>query len=293
MEDDPLLALAQLEAALSSDRPSLKPSGVARRPEEARRLNDTIRPAPAARASTFPGMIPVSQSDLQNIAATAPATYTDQRTVRPLPPSVSRGNSNTLFRPGAANAINNSKYGNGDAMALPSSSRGYKDLGQGSLIKKHTGLNVKNPLVSSSQLEARLDAQSVIKLKDIVNRNSVGMPKTWATLAVVGEISARKEDAQGRPFSIWKLTDLSDTLITLFLFGNGYTDCHRDARPGAMVALFSPKIRSEGGSFSLSISSGDSMLELGSATEFGFCKSKTKVSFKIIFCFSAMCRCFR
>jgi hypothetical protein len=48
-----------------------------------------------------------------------------------------------------------------------------------------------------------------------------------------------------------------------------------------MVALFSPKIRSEGGSFSLSISSGDSMLELGSATEFGFCKSKTKVSFKI------------
>ncbi|KAG7666986.1 hypothetical protein Ndes2526B_g04527 [Nannochloris sp. 'desiccata'] len=279
MEEDPLLELARLEA-LSSDLPPLKPSGAVRRPEGSKQFNAGDKSAPAARGPTFrptPGMIPVSQSDLQNTPAAAPAAYSDQRPVRPLPPPVSHRNKNTLFPPGAANANANSKYGSGAAMALPSTSRWYKDLGQGSLIKKFSGLNVKNPLVSSSQLEARLDAQSVVKLSDVVNRNhSVGLPKAWATLAAVGEVSVRKEDAHGKPFSIWKLTDLNDSMITLFLFGNAYHDHHKDGRPGAVVALFSPKVRSEGGQFSLSISRGDDMLELGSASEFGFCKSKTK-----------------
>jgi hypothetical protein len=286
MEEDPLLALARLEA-LADDLPPAKHSIGMRRPEEARKFKDKNISAPAARGSTFrptPGMIPVSQHDLQNIAAAeARADYTagNQRHVRPLPPPVVHKNrtGNTLFRPGVAKSNTNSKYGSGDAMALPPSSRGYKDLGQGSLIRKYSGLNVKNPLVSSSQLEARLGAQSVLSLSDVTSRNhSVGLPQAWATLAAVGEVSARKEDGQGRPFSIWKLTDLSDTMITLFLFGNAYSEYHKDGRPGAMVALFSPKVRSEGGQFSLSISSGDSMLELGSASEFGFCKSKTKVS---------------
>jgi hypothetical protein len=279
MEEDPLLQLARLEA--SSDLPPLKPSGAIRRSKEAKKFNDRNRSGPAAQGTTFrptPGMIPVSQSDLQNIPAAAPATYSDQRPARPLPPPVSHRSSNTFFRPGAANANAKSKYGSGASLALPSTSRGYKDFGQGSLIKKHSGLNVNNPLVSSSQLEARLDAQAVVKLSDIINRDHlVGLPKAWATLAAVGEVSSRKEDAQGRPFSIWKLTDLNDTMITLFLFGNAYHDCHKDGRPGAVVALFSPKVRSEGGQFSLSISNGDNMLQLGSASEFGFCKSKTKV----------------
>jgi hypothetical protein len=280
MEDDPLLALARLEA-LSSDLPPPKPSSVARRIEETRKFNDINRSAPAARGGAprpTPGMIPVSQSDLENIAATAPATYSDQRPIRALPPPVLRGNNNAFLRPGAAKTTTNSKYGNGNAMALPSTSRGYKDLGQGSLIKRHTGLNVKNPAVSSSQLEARLDAQSVIKISDIINRSrSVGLPNSWATLAVVGEVSARREDSQGKGYCILKLTDLSNEMITLFLFGNAYTDWHKDARPGAMVALFSPKVRSEGGKFSLCINSGESMLELGTASEFGYCKSKTMV----------------
>jgi len=280
MEEDPLLELARLEA-LSSDLPPIKPSGVTRRPKETKKFNNEYRASFAARDATFrptPGMIPVSQSDLQNIPA-VPATYSDKRPVRTLPPPVSHRNSNILFRPNAAKANVNSKYGGGAAIALPSTSRGYKDFGQGSLIKKHSGLNVNSPLVSSSQLEARLEAQGVVKLSDIINRNhSVGLPKAWATLAAVGEVSPRKEDAQGRPFSIWKLTDLNDSMITLFLFGNAYHECHRDGRPGAVVALFSPKVRSEGGKFSLSISSGDNILELGTASEFGFCKSKTKVS---------------
>ena len=281
MEDDPLLELARMEAELSEDGPPVKPFAVKRPPMEAKNYNAGDGSAHAARRSTShstPGMIPISQNDQNMIAARAESIPTDRTLVRPLPSPVVHRSSNTLFRPGASNANNISKYGNGAAMAAPSSSRGYKDLGQGSLIRKCSGLNVTNPLVSSSQLQARLEAQSVLKLSDIQKTNhTVGVPKTWATVAAIGEMSSRLEDSQGRPYAIWKLTDLKDTMITVFLFGSAYSDCHRDGRPGTVVALFSPKVRSEGGKFSLSITSGDTLLELGTASEFGFCQSKTKV----------------
>jgi len=46
----------------------------------------------------------------------------------------------------------------------------------------------------------------------------------------------------GRSYSIWKVTDLDQTCLSLFLFSGAHSDLWREPE-GTIVALFSPKVR--------------------------------------------------
>jgi minichromosome maintenance protein 10 len=48
----------------------------------------------------------------------------------------------------------------------------------------------------------------------------------------------------GRAFSIWKVTDLDQTCLSLFLFSNAHGDLWKEPE-GTLVALFSPKVRAQ------------------------------------------------
>lgn len=45
----------------------------------------------------------------------------------------------------------------------------------------------------------------------------------------------------GRPYSIWKVTDLDQASHSLFLFGAAHSDLWKES-VGTLVALFSPKV---------------------------------------------------
>lgn len=96
--------------------------------------------------------------------------------------------------------------------------------------------------MSSSQAKARLaDGPSVVQLGQLRSRHrSCGLDGQWTTIAVLGEASDR-DAASGRSYSIWKLTDLDQACISLFLFGAAHDDFRRQP-VGTMVALFSPKV---------------------------------------------------
>ncbi|PRW60422.1 MCM10-like protein [Chlorella sorokiniana] len=161
---------------------------------------------------------------------------------------------------------------------------GFADVGQGSLVERYAGLKIKNPRVSHTQLRGRLADTAVMKLSHVRQRHrTAGLEGSWATICVIGEKSRPRETASGRPYSIWKVTDLDQTCVSLFLFSGAHDDLWREAE-GTIVALFSPKVRADG-EFSLSVDSADQanatvcisvdsadqVWVLGQSPEFGHC----------------------
>lgn len=264
MDDDPLMSLVAQATTIPIARPA-GASGPPPRRVDTAKSSLANRTALAARGNLHvgaPGMIPMT---------------------RPLEPP----QTSTLVGPVPATSFSRAgpavrASGGSAAPRVPSAmpGRAYADLGQGSFIQRHSGLKVKNPLVSSSQMEARLGSASVVRLSQLRQRHhSVGLGSggaAWATLVALGEASPPKETSSGKRYAIWKLTDLDQASVSLFLFGKAYDEWRGDARPGAMLALLSPRVRADGGEFSLSVDSPDQILLLGTAAEFGFCGAKTK-----------------
>ncbi|KAL4421928.1 hypothetical protein ABPG77_005212 [Micractinium sp. CCAP 211/92] len=161
------------------------------------------------------------------------------------------------------------------AGASGSGSSAFTDVGQGTLVERHAGLKIKNPRVSHTQLRGRLADTAVLRLSHVKQRyRTAGLEGSWATIAVVGERSKPRETATGRTYSIWKVTDLDQSSLSLFLFGAAHDDLWREPE-GTIVALFTPKVRAEG-DFSLSVDSADQIWVLGQSPEFGYCEAKKK-----------------
>ena len=82
-------------------------------------------------------------------------------------------------------------------------------------------MQIKDALVSSSQLEGVVERNACIKIDQIQKRNSQDcIPKRWCTFAVIGEISNPRESNSGNPYTIWKLIDLHECVVSLYLFSN-------------------------------------------------------------------------
>ena len=96
----------------------------------------------------------------------------------------------------------------------------------------------------------------------------------------IAEAAQSEQNTNGK-YMVLTLTDLKWT-VDLFLFATGYTR-FRKLAPGAVVALLNPDImppppgRADTGRFSLKLaSSDDTVLEIGSSRDLGWCKSVRK-----------------
>ena len=103
---------------------------------------------------------------------------------------------------------------------------------------------------------------------------------TSAESTSVAEAAQSEQNTNGK-YMVLTLTDLKWT-VDLFLFATGYTR-FRKLSPGTVVALLNPDImppppgRSDTGRFSLKLSSGDdTVLEIGTSRDLGWCKSLRK-----------------
>ena len=179
------------------------------------------------------------------------------------------------------NSIQSHRRGDGRREKLPTVEAGgcpTRAVGRGSLIQQHSGLVVQEPLISSSVLEARLSQHAVIKISDIQSRHyAAGLGNCWACLTTVGEVSPDRTTSSGQKYLIWKLTDLDQTTLSVFVFGEAYRSYSRDVKAGSMVALFNAKVRAEGNHFSLSIEKENQIVKLGRALHFAYCRATQKV----------------
>ena len=111
--------------------------------------------------------------------------------------------------------------------------------------------------------------------------NHKGVHKsTSAESTSVAEAADSEQNTNGK-FMILTLTDLKWT-VDLFLFATGYTR-FRKLTPGTVVALLNPDVmppppgRADTGRFSLKLaSSDDTVLEIGTSRDLGWCKSVRK-----------------
>jgi hypothetical protein len=60
-------------------------------------------------------------------------------------------------------------------------------------------------------------------------------------VAVLVEKRPIKEASNGKPFSLWKVSDLDSATVTLFLFGDAHQQHWREP-PGTLLALFHAKV---------------------------------------------------
>lgn len=99
----------------------------------------------------------------------------------------------------------------------------------------------------------------------------------WATVGVLAEKGSPKVSSNGKDFAIWKIASLDTATISLFLFGDAYTQ-HCKEPAGCIIAVFNAKVRHDNkrNEFSLSIFASDQLLKLGTSVDYCVCKGLRK-----------------
>ncbi|KAL3204691.1 hypothetical protein MRX96_011671 [Rhipicephalus microplus] len=122
----------------------------------------------------------------------------------------------------------------------------------------YSGIRIIRPLVESTR--------------------STGLQWVWLV-----NKSPPKTSKNGKPFSIWKLTDLQDceNLVCIFLFGDVH-EKHWKTSIGSVVGFLNPSVMPNKDSFSsrkevcLSIDHPGKVMLMGTSKDFGTCKGKTR-----------------
>ncbi|KAL0041472.1 hypothetical protein WJX79_004709 [Trebouxia sp. C0005] len=139
-------------------------------------------------------------------------------------------------------------------------------------VEKFSGLHLKNPCLPSIVLRERLSHVQFQKLSQA--RSKTGSDDKWATIAVLTE-KGTKESASGRAYSIWRLSDLQGTNVSLFLFGKAQTGLWKETE-GSIIAVFGPEARIADSKFSMSVDSEQQVVKLGTSVDMGFCRANKK-----------------
>ncbi|KAF0684890.1 Aste57867_23134 [Aphanomyces stellatus] len=146
-----------------------------------------------------------------------------------------------------------------------------------STIESFSSLRIKDRLVSADEMRDQMEGRKFIPLSALEKtpmRELESQDVDWVTIAVVSKKTMGK--AEHSPYVVWTLSDLDNAMISVFLYGGAYDD-HWKELEGSIVALINPMVMpaKEKGKFSLRVTLGFHVVKLGTALDFGFCKSLT------------------
>lgn len=96
------------------------------------------------------------------------------------------------------------------------------------------------------------------------------------TIGVLARKTMSKASANGGSFMVWSLSDLNDTELGVFLFGEAY-EVHWKQMEGSVVAVLNAALlpATEKNQFAFKVSQANEVVKLGSAVDFGICKGLT------------------
>ncbi|KAK8777099.1 hypothetical protein V5799_029554 [Amblyomma americanum] len=148
----------------------------------------------------------------------------------------------------------------------------------------YSGIRIIRPVVSSTLMEARMTGRKMVKMSMVpsfVKQKNTDID--WVTVGVLVNKSPPKTSKNGKPFSIWKLTDLQDceNLVCIFLFGDVH-EKHWKTSVGSVVGFLNPSIMPNKDSYSsrtevcLSIDHPGKVMLMGTSKDFGTCRGKTR-----------------
>uniref|UniRef100_A0A4W3J4D2 Protein MCM10 homolog n=1 Tax=Callorhinchus milii TaxID=7868 RepID=A0A4W3J4D2_CALMI len=155
-------------------------------------------------------------------------------------------------------------------------------VGQDIAVDRFSGLRIRNPLVSSTEMERKMQSRKMIRLSQLRSKLATeNLEATdWVTFGVVCKKTTPQSSSNGKTFSIWRLTDLcsSSLNLSLFLFGNVHKE-HWKTETGTVIGLLNanpmkPKEGSE--EVCLSVDHPQKILVMGEAMDMGCCRARKK-----------------
>ncbi|XP_054608666.1 protein MCM10 homolog [Dunckerocampus dactyliophorus] len=158
---------------------------------------------------------------------------------------------------------------------------------QGSLAKdvaveKYSGLRLRKPRVSSSEMDRKMADRRLIRLSQVPERllREKLEDSDWVTFAVLVSKATPQSSSSGKTFSIWKLNDLHnlDVFVSLLLFGDVHKE-HWKTETGSVIGLLNPNTMKQRDGYdgvSLTVDHPQKVLLMGEAQDYGTCKAMKK-----------------
>ncbi|GIY08574.1 protein MCM10 homolog [Caerostris darwini] len=149
------------------------------------------------------------------------------------------------------------------------------------IVDSYSGIRIINPLVSFSSLQQRMEDRRMIKMSFIQNFIKNGdIEGDWVTMGVIVQKIPPKTSANGKTYSIWKMSDLHDIekILSVFLFKTAHKDLWKTT-VGTVIGILNPSImpnRDRNGELNLAVDHPGKCMMMGKSKDLGFCKSKRK-----------------
>ncbi|XP_044136020.1 protein MCM10 homolog isoform X3 [Bufo gargarizans] len=165
--------------------------------------------------------------------------------------------------------------------ASVASSSGTPLNSQGS-VEKFSGLRLRKPRVSSTEMERKMGGRKLIRLFQL--KNKIASEKLedqdWVTFGVIVKKMTPQSSNNGKTFSIWRLNDLKnlDACVSLFLFGDVHKE-HWKTDQGTVIGILNanPMKPKEGSDdVCLTVDNPQKILLMGEAMDLGTCKARKK-----------------
>ncbi|XP_006873239.1 PREDICTED: protein MCM10 homolog [Chrysochloris asiatica] len=167
-----------------------------------------------------------------------------------------------------------------DQSIKPSGSSG--EPAQTVSVEAFSGLRLRRPRVSSTEMNRKMVGRKLIRLSHIKEKmaSETLEEMDWVTFGVIVKKVTPQSSNNGRTFSIWRLNDLRDLTqcVSLFLFREVHKELWKTEQ-GTVIGLLNanpmkPKDGSE--EVCLSIDHPQKVLIMGEALDLGICKAKKK-----------------
>ncbi|CAM9111857.1 unnamed protein product, partial [Phaeothamnion confervicola] len=112
-----------------------------------------------------------------------------------------------------------------------------------SLVEPHSGLRVRNRVLSGNDMFLRLKGRRLFKLADLPAAprkvlEGSDLMDAWATLGVLTGRSEKRHASNGNPYASWRLSDLSgrESGVTLLVFRDALA-AHSRVTEGTLLLL--------------------------------------------------------
>ncbi|XP_040886150.1 protein MCM10 homolog isoform X3 [Toxotes jaculatrix] len=149
-------------------------------------------------------------------------------------------------------------------------------------IEKYSGLRLRKPRVSSSDMDRKMADRRLIRLSQVPERLAREKleDSDWVTFAVLVNKATPQSSSSGKTFSIWKLNDLHnlEVFVSLLLFGEVHKE-HWKTEPGTVIGLLNPNPMKQKDGYdgvSLTVDHPQKVLLMGEAQDYGTCKAMKK-----------------
>ena len=155
-------------------------------------------------------------------------------------------------------------------------------------VEPYSGLKVKTQTrrLSRADVDSLASTFAVKKLDEVPflirGPTPSAVPSAWLTIAVLVDKGPAKPTARGDSFCVWKMSDLRQTTLSVFLFGDAFSHAWKEL-PGTVFAILTPRpvppkegaaALMDGGA--LSIEKHTQLQHIGTALDFALCKGERR-----------------